>query len=163
MAWASGCNGPRTLRSAVPRRWNHARVRSDPRLPSRHPHNEEQVAQGRIDYRMARRALLRDVRTGLRSTYDVCDAHPDLVRAGRHVGEPIEDPCPICEEDATLRLVTFIFGRHIGRHSGRVVERAGLDRMRQRYGQLNVYTVEVCTECSWHHLRESFWLGREAG
>lgn len=117
---------------------------------------------GRIDYRMARRALLRDVRTGLRSPHDVCDAHPDLVRAGRHVGEPIPDICPICEGE-DLRLVTYVFGRHIGRHSGRVVERARLDRMLQRYGQLNVYTVEVCTECSWHHLRESFWLGREAG
>ena len=158
-----GCNGPHT---AVRRRHIVVTTRASAAIRAYHRGtrtNEEQVAQGRIDYRMARRALLRDVRTGLRSTYDVCDAHPDLVRAGRHVGEAIEDPCPICEGDATLRLVTFVFGRHIGRHSGRVVERAGLDRMRQRYGQLNVYTVEVCTECSWHHLRESFWLGREAG
>ncbi len=111
---------------------------------------------------MARRALLRDVQVGLRSPADVCDAHPDLVRAGRNVGEPINDGCPICDT-AGLRLVTYVFGTEVGRHSGRVVARSSLGLLSKRYGDLNVYTVEVCTECSWHHLRESFWLGQEAG
>jgi hypothetical protein len=111
---------------------------------------------------MARRALLRDVEVGLRSPHDVCDAHPDLVRAGRNVGEAVDDTCPICDT-GSLRLVTYVFGHRVGRHSGRVVTRGSLGPMTQRYGDLNVYTVEVCTDCGWHHLRESFWLGREAG
>lgn len=120
------------------------------------------VRRGRIDYRMARRALLRDVEVGLRSPRDVCDAHPDLVRAGRNVGEATEDDCPICDT-ADLRLVTYVFGQQIGRYSGRVVSRNTLGVLSKRYGDLNVYTVEVCTDCGWHHLRESFWMRREAG
>lgn len=120
------------------------------------------VRRGRTDYRMARRALLRDVRTGLRHPREVCDAHPDLLRAGRNVGEDVDDGCPICESGG-LRLVTYAFGERFGRHSGRVVPRTDLALMTRRYGRLNVYTVEVCTACAWHHLRESFWLGREAG
>lgn len=111
---------------------------------------------------MARRALLRDVEVGLRSPRDVCDAHPDLVRAGRHVGEATDDGCPICET-VGLRLVTYVFGKDVGRHSGKVVSRSALAPLQKRYGTLNVYTVEVCTACAWHHLRESFWLGQEAG
>jgi hypothetical protein len=33
-----------------------------------------------------------------------------------------------------------------------------LSRQAQRYGDLAVYTVEVCTACHWHHLVESFLL-----
>jgi hypothetical protein len=120
------------------------------------------VRGGRIDYRMARRALLRDVATGLRHPREVCDAHPDLVRAGRNIGETADGECPICER-ADLRFVTYVFGERVGRHSGRVVLRNDLGSMTRRYGRLNVYTVEVCTTCCWHHLRESFWVGREAG
>lgn len=120
------------------------------------------MRQGSIDYRMARRALLRDVRCGLRSPGEVCDAHPDLVRAGRHIGEVLHDSCPICDAPA-LRLVTYVFGKGVGRRSGKVASRAELRTMTQRYGDLNVYVVEVCPDCWWHHLRESFWLAREAG
>jgi hypothetical protein len=126
---------------------------------ARIPRVEERVRAGRIDYRMARRAVLRDVETGLRSPGDVCDAHPDLVRAGRNLGEEIDDGCPICETGA-LRLVTYVFGRRIGRHSGRVVPRHDLGSVTQRYGPVTVYTVEVCTDCSWNHLRESYAIGR---
>lgn len=120
------------------------------------------MRRGRIDYRMARRALVRDVRTGLRSTAEVCDAHPDLLRAGRNVGEVTDDECPICDAEG-LRLVTYVFGREVGKHSGRVVDRTHLGVMTRRHGPLNVYTVEVCPACAWHHLRESFWVGQEAG
>jgi hypothetical protein len=120
------------------------------------------VRVGRIDYRMARRAVLQDVETGLRSPGDVCDAHPDLVRAGRNLGEVTDDGCPICATGG-LRLVTYVFGKQVGRECGRAVPRHDLGSMSKRFGPLTVYTVEVCTECAWHHLRESFWVGREAG
>lgn len=111
---------------------------------------------------MARRALLREIETGLRSPREVCDAHPDLVRAGRNIGEQIEDECPICSA-AELRLVTYVFGKKVRSASGRVADRTKLPALCERYGDVNVYTVEVCTGCAWHHLRESFWFGREAG
>jgi hypothetical protein len=123
------------------------------------------VKQGRIDYRMARRAVLRDVETGLKSIQDVCDAHPDLVRAGRNIGDVVDDGCPLCDEPS-LRQVTYVFTRRAqkGGESGRAVTRDSLDAQVKRHGDLNVFTVEVCPTCHWHHLLESFWLlpGRKA-
>lgn len=117
------------------------------------------MRQGRIDYRMARRALLREVRDGLASPQEVCDAHPELVRAGRHIGTPIDEPCPMCE-DAALRHVTYIFTGRASKNGegGRAVPRDTLRNQVKRHGDLNVYTVEVCPSCHWHHLIESFWL-----
>jgi hypothetical protein len=43
---------------------------------------------GVIDYTLAKRALLRDAQDGLLSVSDICDAHPELMRAAKYVGEP---------------------------------------------------------------------------
>jgi hypothetical protein len=117
------------------------------------------VTKGRIDYRMARRAVLRDVSSGMRSPQDVCDAHPDLVRAGRNIGSPVTGGCPICQED-DVRHVTYIFtGKATKKgESGRAVARDTLASQVKRLGDVNVYTVEVCPDCHWHHLIESFWM-----
>jgi hypothetical protein len=118
------------------------------------------VRKGRIDYRMQRRAALRDVRTGLRSVADARDAHPDLVRAGVHIGSPARGSCPLCDE-RELQLVTYVFDRKDPRNrGGRAVPREALARQLERYGDLTVYTVEVCTACHWNHLLESFQLVR---
>lgn len=119
------------------------------------------MQQSRIDYRMARRATLRDVRSGLRAPEEVCDAHPGLVRAGRHIGEAVPDDCPICDDGGDLRRVIYVFSdKGRSSQSGRAVRREQLAAEVKRYGALNVYTVEVCPECRWHHLMESFWLRR---
>ena len=34
-----------------------------------------------IDYTLAKRALLRDAQAGLQSVNELCDAHPELMRA----------------------------------------------------------------------------------
>lgn len=116
------------------------------------------MRKGRIDYRMQRRAALREVREGLRSPADACDAHPDLVRAGVHIGAPAGDACPLCEQE-TLRYVTYVFDRKDPRNrGGRAIPRESLARQHERYGDMTVYTVEVCTSCHWHHLVESFLL-----
>ena len=44
-----------------------------------------------------------EFRRGRLSKLDVCDAHPELLRAARNVGEARSEDCPICE-DATLTL-----------------------------------------------------------
>lgn len=120
------------------------------------------MRKGRIDYRMARRAVLRDLESGLRSVQDVCDAHPDLVRAGANIGTDVDDACPVCDED-TLRHVTYIFTGRAGKkgESGRAVPGDSLAAQVKRHGDLNVYTVEVCPACHWHHLVESYWLMRK--
>lgn len=107
---------------------------------------------------MQRRAVLRDVAAGVRSTDDVCDAHPDLVRAGVHIGTAQGDACPICDAEQ-LAHVSYVFESK-GRRApgGRAVPRESLTRQAERHGDLVVYTVEVCTACHWHHLIESFQL-----
>lgn len=116
------------------------------------------MRKGRIDYRMQRRAVLRDVRAGLRDPADVRDAHPDLLRAGTHIGAEARDDCPLCDE-GRLRHVTYVFrDRDRRTQGGRAVPRESLPAQVDRYGDLSVYTVEVCLDCHWHHLVESFLL-----
>ena len=119
------------------------------------------MRRGRIDYRMARRALLRDVVSGLRSRVDVCDAHPDLVRAGRSIGVSGSGDCPICDE-GELRQVTYgFFGKGQSRRGGRAIPRDAIANIAKRYGELGVYVVEVCPDCGWHHLLESYWVAQK--
>ncbi|GGI03215.1 DUF5318 family protein [Egicoccus halophilus] len=116
------------------------------------------MRKGRIDYRMQRRATLGAVAAGRRSREDVCDAHPDLLRAGTHIGTPVAESCPVCDADE-LRHVHYVFdGRTPKSQGGRAVPRENLTRQQERYGDLDVYTVEVCVLCHWHHLVESFLL-----
>ena len=42
-----------------------------------------------VDYSLAKRALINQVRTGLASWTDICDAHPELMRAAQHVGDVV--------------------------------------------------------------------------
>ena len=128
--------------------------------------------RGLIDYRMAKRALVRQVRRGAVRVADVCDAHPELLRAARNIGTPIERTCPICEladdradvprdEAVTLRLVTYVFGDDLRRRSGRVVwNRAELDGLAAEHRSLTAYRVECCLVCGWNHLADSFLIGR---
>lgn len=114
--------------------------------------------EARTDYRLRRRALLREVTEGTRPLDDVCDAHPDLVRAGTHIGSAAAAPCPLCNRDV-LKHVSYVFeGKGPRTPSGRAVPAEALVRYAERYGDLTVYTVEVCTACHWHHLVESYRL-----
>ena len=42
---------------------------------------------GRVEYRLARNAVVREFRKGRLSRVEVCDAHPELLRAVRDTGE----------------------------------------------------------------------------
>ena len=116
------------------------------------------MRKGRIDYRMRRIAVLRDVREGVTSRDDVCDAHPELIRAARYLGTPVEQPCPICD-DAQLVNVHYVFeGKRARTPGGRAVPQDALAPQAERFGELNVYVVEACLGCHWHHLVESYLL-----
>lgn len=98
-----------------------------------------------------RNALVEEVRRGRRSRTDVCDAHPELLRAARHVGVQTGEECPICEHCGTVE-VTFVFGAKLppgGRCPGTARE---LRRLCARTEPVVCYAVEVCPECAWHHL-----------
>ena len=114
---------------------------------------------GQVDYRLARRAVLAEYRRGRLSRLDVCDAHPELMRAARNVGEATERPCPICTE-ADVVLVSFAFGSRLPPHGRCISDRRELARLSDRRDQVACYVVEVCPECAWNHLIRSYLLGR---
>lgn len=95
--------------------------------------------------------LINQVRLGRVSRTEVCDAHPELIRAARNVGTPTQADCPICEE-AKLSIVTYVFGHGLPA-SGRCVSTAKeIRKLRRRDGEQTAYVVEACPECRWHHL-----------
>lgn len=119
--------------------------------------------RGLVDYRLARRSVISAFRKGRLSLADVCDAHPELVRAAQLCSAPTEELCPI-SEDATLVLVTYVFGPNLprfGRCIGNLKELAALERTaRRNKGTYTCYVVEVCPTCRWNHLARVYPLGR---
>lgn len=111
-----------------------------------------------IDYSLAGRALVADVFAGRATTVDVCDAHPYLLRAARHHGEPTERACPVCHKER-LTQVTYVYGDELGALSGRVRATRELPAMEAAYPEFTVYVVEVCQSCSWNYLTTSYVLG----
>ena len=112
-----------------------------------------------IDYRMSKRALLRQLRRGLVSRMDVCDAHPELVRAAKHIGERAREECPVCGSEE-LRLVLYTYGKGLKRSNGWPRRSTELRELRQSVDEFICYIVEVCLDCSWNHLVRSFATGR---
>ena len=86
------------------------------------------------DYALARRALLRDLERGAVARLDVCDAHPELLRAARHVGEPAPARVPgVLGPPRPLRLLRLRRAPPPGqRPLHRAPERARAPRRRPR-------------------------------
>jgi hypothetical protein len=137
------------------------RARSSLQGASAKPRAKRRALLGVVDYTFAKRALLRDFGSGILSRFEICDAHPELLRAARYVGEPCSRPCPVCGKD-DLKLLAYVYGDDLKANNGRVWE---LDRalsMAADHRGARCYVVEVCTGCSWNHLREAF-VARSAG
>ena len=113
-----------------------------------------------IDYALARRAVLRDYRRGAIGRSDVCDAHPELVRAAVHMGAETGDDCPICAA-APLRQVSYVYGDKLKAPGGKAVASAAeLHKLDRAHDELQCYVVEVCAECNWNYLLRAYLLGR---
>ena len=113
---------------------------------------------GRVEYRLARNAVVSEFRKGRLSRLDVCDAHPELLRAARNVGKPSGEQCPICEE-ADLVDVTFVFGSRLPSGGRCVSSAAELNRLWRRKEPVVCYVIEVCAACSWNHLTRMYPAG----
>jgi hypothetical protein len=112
------------------------------------------------DYALARRAVLRDLERGRVTRLDVCDAHPELLRAGRHLGEPAPFGCPVCEA-RSLRYVSYVYGNDLRQANGRAITNASeLERLGAAHDEFARYVVEVCLECRWNHLTRRELHGR---
>ncbi len=113
-----------------------------------------------VDYALAQRAVLRDLRAGRVEREDVCDAHPELLRAGRHIGEPVPRACPVCGRRG-LRLVSYVYGDALARANGRcITSPVELERLEATHEEFTRYVVEVCLDCRWNHLQRHELHGR---
>jgi Family of unknown function (DUF5318) len=113
-----------------------------------------------VDYSLARRSVLGSLRRGSLHATDVCDAHPELMRAAKHIGDSMPDPCPVCSHD-TLKTVRYVYGDELRANNGRVVyPNEWLMELARAHDHFICYVVEVCVDCSWNHLRRSYSAGR---
>lgn len=108
-------------------------------------------AAGVVDHRLSRRALINEVKRGRVSRESVCDAHPELIRAARNIGEPTSTVCPICET-VNVALVTYVFGHGLPRHGKCVTDRRDIEKLQRTSHEYAAYVVEACPSCRWHHL-----------
>lgn len=116
-----------------------------------------------VDFTLAKRATLRRLGRGLMSRIDACDAHPELLRAARHLGSDADEACPVCSAEQ-LRLVHYSFpmGTRLRRYGpgGRAHRKQDLPALRADPATLTCYEVEACLACGWNHLRRSFDLAK---
>jgi len=91
-------------------------------------------------------------------SHDALEADPMLIRAALHHGTLTNRRCPA---NGCPRLLTlnYTFGDQLGQYSGRIKSEAELEEMENEYGEFVVYVVEVCPDCGWNHLIESYTLG----
>lgn len=114
---------------------------------------------GVIDHRLTRRALINEYRRGRLRRDQVCDAHPDLLRAARNFGDETEVRCPICVNDNVV-LVSYVFGPRLPSHGRCITRPDELEEFRRlasrtRGSDYTAYVVEACRSCGWHHLLRS--------
>jgi hypothetical protein len=112
---------------------------------------------GNVDYRLARNVVVSEYRKGHLSRLDVCDAHPELLRAALDAGEDSQEDCPICE-GVKLRLVSYVFGQRLPASGRCVASKKELAKLARPGRDLACYVVEVCPNCSWNHLAQAFSL-----
>jgi hypothetical protein len=115
------------------------------------------ASPGEIDYRLARRRTLAAYRAGHLARHEICDAHPELRRAGAEVGTATRQRCPVCD-DALLVNVTYVFGPRLPAFGRCITSTNELRRLAARKGEHTAYVVEVCPDCAWNHLVRAYLL-----
>ena len=65
-----------------------------------------------VEFGLVRHALLAKLAAGTLRYEDVCDAHPELLRAAKNIGRSTGETCPVCRE-AELVEVTYVFGARL--------------------------------------------------
>ncbi len=110
---------------------------------------------GVVSYRLARQHVVDAFTRGRASTEEVCDAQPELRRVAHTCATPIDEPCPICD-GGDLVSVTFAFGPGLPKQGRVVADSAEKRKLRRRGRPATCYEIEVCRQCWWNHLRESY-------
>ena len=111
-----------------------------------------------VEFGLVRHALLAKIAAGTLRSSDVCDAHPELLRAARNIGRSTGETCPVCC-DVELVEVTYVFGARLPAGGTCPTSRAELLKLERRAEPVQCYAVEVCTGCSFHHLVRKWVAG----
>ncbi len=111
--------------------------------------------RGEVDYGLARRHLVSEFRKGRLGRHELCDAHPELLRAARHAVPVPGQRCPICAE-ADVVFVSYVFGPRMPPNGKCITTGEELHKLAKGPAELHCYVVEVCTECGWNHLDKAF-------
>ncbi len=114
---------------------------------------------GQIDYRLARNAVVKEFRRGRLSRLDVCDAHPELLRAATGAASPTTEICPICEGGPVVH-VSYAFGSRLAPGGQSFRGTRELERVLRRATPVSCYVVEVCPACGWNHLARTYVAAR---
>ncbi|MFC0315957.1 DUF5318 family protein [Gordonia phosphorivorans] len=111
-----------------------------------------------VNYALAKRSKLADVRASRVGLEQVCDAGPHLLRAAQFHGVPSDLACPICRKEQ-VTMVSILSGPALGRLSGAARTPAEIMRLAARTREFGVDVVEVCRTCHWNHLVRSYVVG----
>jgi len=111
-----------------------------------------------VDYALAKRSRLAEVRSGRTSLAQVCDADTYLLRAAQFHGVPTDDSCPICRKEQVTH-VSWVFGEHLGRAHGSARTPREISTLESTAQEFTVHVVEVCRTCHWNHLIRSYVAG----
>ena len=111
-----------------------------------------------VEYGLVRRALLAALAAGAITREEICDAHPELIRAATHLGRKSGESCPVCDQ-AELREVTYVFGARLPSGGTCPSTRAELLKLERREEPVQCYAVEVCVHCQFHHLARKWSAG----
>ena len=121
-----------------------------------------QRRSGVVEYGLVRHRLLEAMRKGRVRREDVCDAHPELLRAAQHLGVRTARPCPICDATSTSE-VTYVFGPKLPPGGTCPSSPAELAKLERREEPVVCYAVEACTACGFHHLARRWVAGGRPG
>lgn len=143
-----------------PRRKRNKRHESRTVSPQSHPvfgRGSGFKVLGNVDYRLARNVIVNEYHKGHLSRLDVCDAHPELLRASSDAGRRLDEECPICVE-AHLVLVSYVFGPRLPPSGRCVANKRELSKLAGGGADLAGYVIEVCANCGWNHLDQAYSL-----
>jgi len=111
-----------------------------------------------VEFGLVRHALLSRLEAGIIRREEICDAHPELLRAAKNLGRMTGDVCPVCDE-VDLVEVTYVFGARLPAGGTCPTTRAELLKLERREEPVQCYAVEVCTGCNFHHLARKWVAG----
>ncbi|NNN08377.1 MAG: DUF5318 family protein [Acidimicrobiaceae bacterium] len=111
-----------------------------------------------VEFGLVRHALLAKIAAGTLRASDICDAHPELLRAAKNIGRTTGERCPVCC-DVELVEVTYVFGARLPAGGTCPTSRAELLKLERRAEPVQCYAVEVCTGCNFHHLVRKWSAG----